>query len=230
MSRHSRDYVQGLYGFDAVVQRMADDDWQRPTACPGWAAGHVVYHSALVGRIITEMIRGNPVVLPADEVGSEERVGPYGGLEAPSADGYVFNPALFASFDGDAMLGDDAAAAKASWCAQRDDILECLDQAGALDRAARSPWGHTTVDGFLAFAFYDPVVHTWDLATAVGQTVLIEEAIAARAINAVEKMSETKDVRVTVSLAAARPLKGGENTADRLIAFAGRDPNWSPGI
>jgi len=106
--------------------------------------------------------------------------------------------------------------------------MERLDQPGALDRKARSPWGHTTVDGFLGYAFYDPLVHTWDLATAVAQPFLIEEAVAGRAIEAMEEMNKTKDIRHPISLAAPKPLTGRETTAEKLIAFAGRDPNWTP--
>ena len=61
-----------------------------------------------------------------------------------------------------------------------------------------------------------------------GQPFLIEEALAARAIAAVEEMSKIKDVRVPISLAPARPLHGGESIAEQLIAFCGRDPGWRP--
>ena len=87
----------------------------------------------------------------------------------------------------------------------------------------RSPWGHPTVDAFLGFAFYDPLVHAWDLAKAVGQNPILDADLAQRALDHLMEFGKQKDLRQPISLAAPI-VTTTQDAATRLIAFCGRHP------
>ena len=48
MSQNLRNFVQGIYAFDALVQRTAADQWQNATPCEGWNAADLVQHQCAV--------------------------------------------------------------------------------------------------------------------------------------------------------------------------------------
>ena len=55
---------------------------------------------------------------------------------------------------------------QSDWVDARDDVLEALDQPGALQREVGTPWGHLVVDRFVGLVVVDPLLHTFDLAKA----------------------------------------------------------------
>ena len=126
-------------------------------------------------------------------------------------------PHLFQTF----LSADDDPVAV--WSRSRDDVLQALDQPGALQRETRSPWGHRTVDTFLGFAFYDPLVHAWDLAKAVGQQPILDANLAQRALDHLTEFGQQKDLRQPISLAAPI-MTTAQDAPTRLIAFCGRQP------
>jgi uncharacterized protein (TIGR03086 family) len=142
----------------------------------------------------------------------------------PQVGGYIFRPSLVTSFD-DAGFSQDP---QAAWLVRRDDIVEILDQPGALERETRGAYGQMTVDRHLSYVFYDTVVHTWDLAKAVAQPVIIDRRLADRALKTLVDLSENHDVYRAGWLASGKAIDEGRDVIDRLIAFAGRDPDWRP--
>ena len=58
MSSNLRKYVQALYGFDAVVQRVDPGCWQDASPCAGWVARDVVAHSIDVTNGVTKLAGG----------------------------------------------------------------------------------------------------------------------------------------------------------------------------
>jgi uncharacterized protein (TIGR03083 family) len=209
MSDNLLAYIKGLFCFDAVVQRTDRTRWDDPSPCERWTARGVVNHNALVCFMIAEMARGHPAAVPA---GSVER-----GRPAPSRDGFVFAPHLAQLFVG---ANDDPVEV---WNKRRDDVLEALDRPGALQTEARSPWGHPTVDAFLGLAFYDPLVHAWDLAKAVGQPPVLDAQLAQRALDYLTEFGKHQDLRQPISLAAP-VVTTAQDPVTRLIAFTGRQP------
>jgi uncharacterized protein (TIGR03086 family) len=209
MSDNLLAYIKGLFCFDAVVQRTDRARWGDPSPCERWTARGVVNHNVLVCFMIAEMVRGNPAVVPA---GSVER-----GRPAPSRDGFVFAPHLAQTF---VSTDDDPVEV---WNRGRDDVLAALDHPGALQTEARSPWGHPTVDAFLGFAFYDPLVHAWDLAKAVGQPPMLDAKLAQRALDSLTEFGKHKELRQPISLAAPI-MTTARDPVTRLIAFTGRQP------
>ena len=209
MSDNLLAYIKGLFCFDAVVQRTDPASWDDQSPCERWTARGVVNHNVLVCFMIAEMARGTPAVVPA---GSGER-----GRPAPSRDGLVFAPHLARIFVG---ADDDPMAV---WNRGRDDVLAALDHPGALQTEARSPWGHRTVDAFLGFAFYDPLVHAWDLAKAVGQYPVLDATLAQRALDHLTEFGKHKELRQPLSLAAPI-MTTAQDPVTQLIAFTGRQP------
>ena len=209
MSDNLLAYIKGLFCFDAVVQRTDPARWDDQSPCERWTARGVVDHNVRVCFMIAEMTRGKPAAVPA---GSVERARP-----APSQDGFVLAPALFQTF---VRADDDPVAV---WNQGRDDVLQALDQPGVLQLETRSPWGHPTVDAFLGFAFYDPLVHAWDLAKAVGQPAMLDARLAQRALDSLTEFGKHNNLRQPISLAAPI-VTTAQDAATRLIAFCGRQP------
>jgi len=209
MSNNLLAYIKGLFCFDAVVQRTDPARWDDPSPCEQWTARGVVDHNARICFMIAEMARGNPAAVPAGAVAH--------GRPAPSRDGFVLAPHLAQIF---VRADEDPVAA---WQQRRDEVLEALDHPGALQTEARSPWGHRTVDAFLGLAFYDPLVHAWDLARAVGQRPVLDAKLAQRALEHLTEFGKHKELRQPISLAA--PIVTiAQDPVSRLIAFTGRQP------
>jgi uncharacterized protein (TIGR03086 family) len=209
MSANLLAYIKGLFCFDAVVQRTDPARWDDQSPCEQWTARGVVDHNARICFMIAEMARGNPAVRPE---GAVER-----GRPAPSRDGFVLAPHLAQLF---VRAADNPVTV---WNRMRDDVLEALDRPGALETEARSPWGHRTVDEFLGLAFYDPLVHAWDLAKAVGQPPVLDAQLAQRALEHLTEFGMHKELRQPISLAAP-VVTTAQDPVSRLIAFSGRQP------
>jgi uncharacterized protein (TIGR03083 family) len=215
MSENSRAYATAVFGFDAVVQRVGSGDWSARTPCEQWDARDVLNHNIRVARWIIELTRGNSALV-APTGGASEIPGPLG-------DGSVFAPYLFSA----PAVGPDDDPAPA-WNTARDAVLEAVDQPGALAVRSRSPWGHEVVDDFLGFAFYDPLVHTWDLAKAVGQRVHLDPSLTKRALHVIAHPGDGRNLRQPGSLAVAVTVPEDADAVTQLIAAAGRNPTaWS---
>lgn len=106
------------------------------------------------------------------------------------------------------------------WNRMRDEVLEALDHPGTLQTEARNPWGHRTVNEFLGFAFYDPLVHAWDLAKAVGHPPVLDAQLAQRALDHLTAFGKHKELRQPISLAAP-VVTTAQDPVSRLIAFTG---------
>ncbi len=117
-------------------------------------------------------------------------------------------------------LPDDPPAA---WRQSLDSLIEALDQPGALQSVAKTPWGELSVEKFLGFAWVDPVVHTWDLAKATGQDPVLDNALVAIGSKQLERAgaSLVGPGRFEPAVEAA-----SDDPVDRFIALTGRDPSF----
>jgi uncharacterized protein (TIGR03083 family) len=215
MTANSRAYVTALFGFDAVVQRVRLEDWGARTPCERWNARDLLNHNLNIMNVIVELTLGNSALIPSTGNSSE--------IPGPLGDGSVFARYLLRP---PAVGPDDDP--MSAWNVGRDTLLEALDRPGATAARSRSPWGHEVVDDFLGFVVYDPVVHTWDLAKAVGQEVHLDPALIERAIEVIARPGEGRNLRQPNSLADAVTVPADAGPTTRLVAAAGRDPSLWP--
>lgn len=108
------------------------------------------------------------------------------------------------------------------WRRSLDELLAALDTDGALETVAKTPWGEMPVDRFLGFAWVDPVVHTWDLARATGQAPVLDQALAARGLEQLERAGDS--IRGERTFGPAVEAAADSSVVDALIAITGRDP------
>jgi uncharacterized protein (TIGR03086 family) len=77
----------------------------------------------------------------------------------------------------------------------------------------------------LALLTTDVLVHTWDLAAAVGVPASLDPELAARAYGEVTKR-DLASLRSSGLFGPSVPVSGDADPETRLVALLGRDPNW----
>ena len=96
-----------------------------------------------------------------------------------------------------------------------------LDDAEALSQKVQTPWGHLVVDRFVGIVTVDPLIHTFDLAVATGQEVVIDRDLAEAGYT---QLQQAGDMIRGERFGPEIELDGDESIVDKLIAMAGRDP------
>ena len=145
------------------MRRTSDNMWQHPSPCEGWAAIDVVVHNAWAFKLIAGMVHGKPASVPQPSDGA--------GVPAPSDDGYVLAPEVMAVYQ--ALTSEYSFDPIGKGNRDRDELTAALEEPGAGQSRTRCPWGETDIDSWLAFALWDRLVHTWDLAVSVGQPTIV---------------------------------------------------------
>jgi len=64
MSQNSRNFVQAVHAFDAVVQRTDDSAWQNATPCEGWSALDLLEHQCAVLNGVTAVASSGQMAAP----------------------------------------------------------------------------------------------------------------------------------------------------------------------
>ena len=72
----------------------------------------------------------------------------------------------------------------------------------------------------------DVVIHTWDLARAVGAPEQLDADLCVIALNAARAMMGASDR--SGLFAPPVPIGSDASTQERLLAVRGRDPQWRP--
>ena len=96
--------------------------------------------------------------------------------------------------------------------------LEALDQQGALQLVASTPFGEMPVDSFIGTIWVDALTHAWDIADAAGIDHGIDPATADAAYETLAPISE-------LLRGPGRfddPIDVAEDAVARFIGFAGR--------
>ena len=96
-----------------------------------------------------------------------------------------------------------------------------LDDAEALSQKVQTPWGHLVVDRFVGIVTVDPLIHTFDLAVATGQEVVIDEGLA---VAGYAQLQKAGDMIRGERFGPEIQLDGNESVVEKLVAMAGRDP------
>lgn len=117
------------------------------------------------------------------------------------------------------VVADEPAA---SWKASLEEVLAALDHDGALRTVAMTPWGELAVEKFLGFVWVDPLIHTWDLAVAVGQEPALDPDLVEQGVARLERAGDS-----LVGPGRFRPAVSVDDDASplqRFIALSGRTP------
>ena len=96
-----------------------------------------------------------------------------------------------------------------------------LDDVEALSQKVQTPWGHLVVDRFVGIVTVDPSIHTFDLAVATGQEVVIDPGLADAGYTQLQKAG---DMIRGERFGPEIELDGDKSIVEMLIAMAGRDP------
>lgn len=64
MSQNLRNFSAAVFGFDAVVQRMPADAWDKPSACEGWSARDLLQHQCAVLNGVAQVARTRAMAAP----------------------------------------------------------------------------------------------------------------------------------------------------------------------
>lgn len=108
------------------------------------------------------------------------------------------------------------------WSAAKEDLMSALESPGALERENQTPFGQMTVDRFLGIYGLDPLVHSWDLARAVGREPELDEDLVDRYHGQLTRAGDA--IRGEGMFAAAVDPPADATPVEAFIAFTGRDP------
>jgi uncharacterized protein (TIGR03086 family) len=101
--------------------------------------------------------------------------------------------------------------------ALRDDVL---------DTDVEGPMGSTTPRSLLPALTGDVLMHSWDLARAVGIDVELDPQLSAAALEMGQKNSDR--LQASGMFGAPVPVPDDAPVADRMLGVFGRDPAWKP--
>jgi uncharacterized protein (TIGR03086 family) len=113
-------------------------------------------------------------------------------------------------------VGDDPLA---TWRATRADLMAVLD-ARALARAVPSPTGLVPLGEFLNSGAMEFLVHTWDLAQATGQAVVLDVALVRDALGPARQFAPM--ARLSGMIGPECSVAEGADDLTRLLAIFGR--------
>jgi uncharacterized protein (TIGR03086 family) len=109
---------------------------------------------------------------------------------------------------------------RAGWATARDGVLEALDHPGVLGTSVPSPFGTMTMDNLIGILVVDTLVHTWDLARAVGGDEVLAPELVAVAYERMVPLDE--GLRVQGRFAAKVAAAPGDDAQTVLLKFLGR--------
>jgi len=122
-------------------------------------------------------------------------------------------------FPDEDQLGDDPSGAVRAALGEFDAAVR---SSGAMERTLATPFGEMPGEAFARLAAFDLMVHSWDLATALGQQLELEDELV-----------EEVDAFARSAVPAERPPEmfapkvepqSGATRLECLVAFSGRRP------
>jgi uncharacterized protein (TIGR03086 family) len=115
----------------------------------------------------------------------------------------------------------------AVWARGRDEVLEALDQPGALQHEGQYWFGPMSIDSLIGIVQWDPLTHTWDLGVATGVEPILDEALAQLSYDRISSMRETLMAMKLIGEAVDVPAEAG--IVSRYLGLVGRDPGRPAG-
>jgi uncharacterized protein (TIGR03086 family) len=114
----------------------------------------------------------------------------------------------------------------ARWAVTVPAILAAMDRTRSAGSAAVTGLPELDLDRLVPMLTVDVLVHTWDLARAVGVDPGLDPVLCDIADQAVR--SNVERLRTSGLFGPAVPVAAGADAATRLVALLGRDPEWTP--
>lgn len=168
---------------------------------------------AVIGRITVDQL-DNPT--PCDEWTVRELVahmcGPLAAITHMANTGQVADPTQ-------PVAGDDPLE---TWEQCRRDLLVAIDRPGATDQVGEFWFGESSINDILDFALWDPLVHSWDLATATQQRHHVSDQLVEASRAVIEPSAEM--LRDSGMMAEAVGVTGTESPMEAFAAMTGRNP------
>jgi uncharacterized protein (TIGR03086 family) len=116
----------------------------------------------------------------------------------------------------------------ARWRATADAIFAALSEEGALERSTELPGGgQNTPRDVLGVLTTEVLVHTWDLARAVGVAADLDVALCTQSYGTVVATGIARDPGLIGPEVVVAP---GSDVVTKLVAFYGRDPAWTADV
>ena len=119
------------------------------------------------------------------------------------------------------LLGNDPAGAYAS-ISQR--MLDAWRTPGALERTLEMPIGQTPGALGINIVTTDQLLHTWDLARALGRPYSMDAELAEPALRMMQQLLRPEFRGPGQGFGEAVPCPEDAPVQDRLVAFSGRQP------
>ncbi|MFE2729395.1 TIGR03086 family metal-binding protein [Kitasatospora sp. NPDC059327] len=110
------------------------------------------------------------------------------------------------------------------WTMAVDSAVRALNRPGAPDLLVHLPYGVRDLGGFARELTAETVVHSWDLARALGESGRLPPDTARYAF---AEFRGYRDLTGSGQFDPSRDVVPGADTQERLLALTGRDPQWS---
>jgi uncharacterized protein (TIGR03086 family) len=116
----------------------------------------------------------------------------------------------------------------AAWQAHVGAVQELLDDPATAELTLSNPHiGQLPLDRAIdQFYTTDVFMHTWDLARATGQDDRLDPEHCAVLLAGMEPLEDV--IRSSGQYGPRMPVKDDADSQAKLLAFIGRDPNWTP--
>lgn len=111
------------------------------------------------------------------------------------------------------------------WNTSLNNLLEALDQPGVIGKVGDYWFGESAIDDVLAFATWDPLGHSWDLAQATGLEAHASAEVAEAMIASIEPNAEM--MRSLGLMGQPVEVADDADAMTRFLGLIGRDPTGS---
>ncbi len=183
--------------FGVRVHAVREDQWQAGTPDGDWTVADLVAHLVEEHRYAGPLLHGQDLESARMVVEGSRSLPVDGGVGANLAE---------------------------EWDEASVDSADAVASDGALDRSVALSRGATPVPDYLTEMITDLVVHSWDLATAIGYAEPLPDDLVAAVHDTVQGWGDMSGSGV---FAAPVSVPGDAPTIDQLVALTGRDPAQS---
>jgi len=190
-------FLAGQRAFGERVHAITEAQWSAPTPDADWSVADLVEHLIDEHRWLPPLMHGLDLHTAAEVVAGTRQLPVDGGVGANFGESW-----------------DEAATGSADAVVEPD----------ALEREVALTRGAAPAREYLLEMTVDLVVHSWDLAVAIGYP----DALPAELVDfGYAQVSSWGNLSGSSYFGPPVPVPDDAPTQDKLLALTGRDPNWS---